>query len=71
MQKVSNTIGDMGNPAKYVEVVRARAPRGFVDAIRQAAETRQITQSEFIRRALAEQLQGEHSQNGERLINGV
>jgi hypothetical protein len=44
------------NAARYVEVVRARAPRGFSDAIRQAAETRQMSQSEFIRAALSEKL---------------
>jgi hypothetical protein len=45
------------NAAQYVEVVRARAPRGFSEAIRAAAETRRMTQSEFIRSALAEKLQ--------------
>jgi hypothetical protein len=54
------------NPAQFVEVVRARAPRGFSDAIREAAETRRISPSEFIRRALAEKLAGDI---GERTIN--
>jgi hypothetical protein len=51
--------------ARYVEVVRARAPRGFSDAIRQAAETRQMSQSEFIRAALSEKLQGVTHQDRE------
>jgi hypothetical protein len=45
------------NAAQYVEVVRARAPRGFADAIREAAGKSQRTPSEFIRVALSEKLQ--------------
>jgi hypothetical protein len=44
------------NPATYVEVVRARAPRGFSAAIREASTSAQMTTSEFIRLALAEKL---------------
>ncbi len=44
------------NAAQYVEVVRARAPRGFSEAIRAAAETRRMSQSEFVRSALVEKL---------------
>jgi hypothetical protein len=51
------------NAAKFVEVIRARAPRGFCAAIRVAARTAQMTPSEFIRATLSEKLQNALQQN--------
>ncbi|MGJ0507382.1 MAG: hypothetical protein ACR652_09645 [Methylocystis sp.] len=41
---------------RFVGVVRIRAPRGFSDAIREAAGAAHVSQSEFIRSALVEKL---------------
>ena len=44
------------NASQFPEVVRARAPRGFSDAVKEAAKARQLSTSEFVRRALAEKI---------------
>lgn len=49
----TNTISHPKNAARFIETVRARAPRGFSDAVKQAAEANQLSTSEFVRRALA------------------
>jgi hypothetical protein len=41
------------NHARYVEVIRARAPRGLAEAVKRAAKDNRLSSSEFIRRALA------------------
>src|SRR3954451_20430042 len=40
------------NPCRYPDEVRARAPRGFRDQARRAAEVERLPVSEFIRRAI-------------------
>ena len=44
------------NASQFPEVVRARAPRGFSDAVKEAAKARQLSTSEFVRRVLAESI---------------
>ncbi len=63
MRKESQT-GD-ANAAKFMEVIRARAPKGFCAAIREAAGTAQMTPSEFIRVTLSEKLRGAPRQERE------
>ncbi|WP_292530423.1 hypothetical protein [Methylocystis sp.] len=62
-------IAEAVNAARFVEVVRARAPRGFSEAVKQAAQANQLSTSEFIRAALAEKLQGASPQEREAAIN--
>lgn len=47
------------NGAQFPEVVRARAPRGFSEAVKEAAKARQVSTSEFVRLALAEKMSAE------------
>jgi hypothetical protein len=59
------------NVARFVEVVRARAPRGFSEAVKQAAQANQLSTSEFIRAALQEKLRDASLQEREATTNGV
>ncbi len=68
MRKEAQTAD--ANAAKFVEVVRARAPRGFCAAIRLAAGTAQMTPSEFIRATLSEKLRDAPKQQHE-AFNGL
>jgi hypothetical protein len=40
------------NPCGYPDEVRARAPRGFREQVKRAAQAERITMSEFVRRAI-------------------
>lgn len=62
-------IAEAANAAQFVEVVRARAPRGFSEAVKRAARANQLSTSEFIRAALQEKLQGASPQEREATIN--
>lgn len=53
MQRDFEIFTQLRNAAQFVEVVRARAPRGFSEAVKRAAEANQVSTSEFMRRALA------------------
>ena len=44
------------NPCRYPDEVRARAPRGFRDQVRRAAEVERLPVSEFIRRAISDRI---------------
>ena len=44
------------NPCRYPDEVRARAPRGFRDQVKRAAEIERLRVSEFIRRALSDRI---------------
>jgi hypothetical protein len=44
------------NPCRYPDEVRARAPRGFRDLVKRAAEAERTTVSEFVRRALKDRI---------------
>ena len=46
------------NPCRYPDEVRARAPRGLRDRLRQAAHAEPITMGEFVRRAVSERMDG-------------
>lgn len=48
----TEAISHPKNAARFIETVRARAPRGFSEAVKQAAEANQLSTSEFIRRAV-------------------
>jgi hypothetical protein len=63
MRKEAQTAD--ANAAKFVEVVRARAPRGFCAAIWEAAGTAQMTPSKFIRATLSEKLRNAPQQHNE------
>jgi len=41
------------NPCRYPDEVRARAPCGLRDRLRQAAHAERITMGEFVRRAVS------------------
>jgi hypothetical protein len=56
MQESVNLIPKAQNAAQFPEVVRARAPRGFSEAVKEAAKARQLSTSEFVRLALAEKM---------------
>lgn len=45
------------NPCRYPDEVRARAPRGFRDRVKRAANAERITMGEFVRRAVAERIE--------------
>ena len=45
------------NPCRYPDEVRARAPRGLRDRLRQAASTERITMGEFVRRAVSDRIE--------------
>ena len=45
------------NPCRYPDEVRARAPRGLRDRLRQAADAERITMGEFVRRAVSERIE--------------
>ena len=45
------------NPCRYPDEVRARAPRGLRDRLRQAAHAERITMGEFVRRAVSERIE--------------
>ena len=45
------------NPCRYPDEVRARAPRGFRDQVKRAAEVERLPVSEFIRRAVSERIE--------------
>ena len=62
-------IAEAVNAARFVEVVRARAPRGFSQAVKQAAQANQISTSEFIRAALQEKLRDASPREREAIIN--
>lgn len=49
----TDLISHPKNAARFIETVRARAPRGFADALKQAARADGLTASEFVRRAVA------------------
>ena len=49
----TGTISHRKNGARFIETVRARAPRGFAEAVKRAAEANQLSTSEFVRRAIA------------------
>jgi hypothetical protein len=49
----TETIAHPKNAARFIETVRARAPRGFSEAVKQAAQANQLSTSEFVRRAVA------------------
>ena len=49
----TETISHPKNAARFIETVRARAPRGFAEAVKQAAQANQLSTSEFVRRAVA------------------
>lgn len=68
MRKESQ-IAEAVNAAEFVEVVRARTPRGLSEAVKRAAQANQISTSEFIRAALCEKLQSTSPQEREATIN--
>jgi hypothetical protein len=49
----TETIAHPKNAARFIETVRARAPRGFSEAVKRAAQANQLSTSEFVRRAVA------------------
>lgn len=49
----TETIAHPKNAARFIETVRARAPKGFSEALKQAAQINQLSTSEFVRRAVA------------------
>jgi hypothetical protein len=49
----TETIAHPKNAARLIETVRARAPRGFSEAVKRAAQANQLSTSEFVRRAVA------------------
>jgi hypothetical protein len=49
----TETIAHPKNAARFIETVRARAPRGFSDAVKRAAQANHLSTSEFVRRAVA------------------
>ncbi|MGJ0454171.1 MAG: hypothetical protein ACR65T_13230 [Methylocystis sp.] len=49
----TETISHPKNAARFIETVRARAPRGFTEAVKRAAQANQLSTSEFVRRAVA------------------
>jgi uncharacterized protein (DUF1778 family) len=59
------TISHPKNAALFIETVRARAPRGFSEAVKRAAQANQLSTSEFVRRAVARAIeQGVVSHSG-------
>ena len=44
------------NPCKFPDEVRARAPRGFRERVKRAAEAERVSAGEFVRRAIAARL---------------
>jgi hypothetical protein len=49
------------NPCRYPDELRARAPRGFRDQVKRAANAERITMGEFVRRAVAERIEAVRS----------
>lgn len=49
----TETIAHPKNAARFIETVRARAPRGFTEAVKRAAQANRLSTSEFVRRAVA------------------
>ncbi len=49
----TETIPHPKNAAQFIETVRARAPRGFSEAVKRAAQANRLSTSEFVRRAIA------------------
>jgi hypothetical protein len=45
------------NPCRYPDEVRARAPRGFRDQVKRAAQVERLPVSEFIRRAVSDRIE--------------
>ena len=56
MQRNFETVPKARNASQFPEVVRARAPRGFSEAVKKAAAIRKLSTSEFVRRVLAEKI---------------
>lgn len=44
------------NPCRFPDEVRARAPRGFREQVKRAAQAERVTMGEFIRAAVSERL---------------
>ena len=59
LQEIFEPIIKPKNASQFPEVVRARAPRGFSDAVKKVAAERQLSTSEFVRLALAEKIRAE------------
>ena len=53
------------NPCRYPDEVRARAPRGFRDQVKRAANAECITMGEFVRRAVSERIEAVSRNDGD------
>ena len=60
----TETLSYPKNAARFVEVIRARAPRGFSEAVKRAASANQLSTSEFVRRALAGAIEQSTTERG-------